>query len=239
MQNTLQQLADDARAAGVQSVTLFAPAVRYRSTNNSEFSPCMDWAAELWLIHSEPMFTNPVLAGVVRFLTLRLGEQDIAPMLAALPGAGRFANLFGGRWLSDEVEAQFHDVEIDSAVLVTDAVIATPLRGHDLGPWMVADVIYRMLNANGAALVASTPSFNPSSTAADFEASERITAQWRKAGFSPIRSNPVFSGLSTASASLKRARDGLAHIADSKLSLSIGTLKPCEDLNRIAAADDL
>jgi hypothetical protein len=29
--------------------TLFAPAMRYRSTNDSQFDPCMDWRADLLL----------------------------------------------------------------------------------------------------------------------------------------------------------------------------------------------
>ena len=33
-----------------EATTLFAPTVRYASTNDSQFDPCMDWRAELFQV---------------------------------------------------------------------------------------------------------------------------------------------------------------------------------------------
>lgn len=66
------------------ATTLFAPTVRYVSTNDSQFDPCMDWRAELWLGQFDIVDEPDVLGGYADFLTIRLGEHSIADMLDSL-----------------------------------------------------------------------------------------------------------------------------------------------------------
>jgi hypothetical protein len=77
------------------ATTLFAPTVRYASTNDTQFDPCMDWRAELWLGHLGIVDEPDVLGGYADFLTIRLGEHSIADMLDSLSqDAENFAGLF-------------------------------------------------------------------------------------------------------------------------------------------------
>lgn len=55
------------RPSVVASTTLFAPTVRYASTNESQFDPCMDWRAELWLGHLDIVDGPDVLGGYADF----------------------------------------------------------------------------------------------------------------------------------------------------------------------------
>jgi hypothetical protein len=45
---TVRGLGDRIREFG-PNATLFAPGIRYRSMNDSQFVPCLDWRAELVL----------------------------------------------------------------------------------------------------------------------------------------------------------------------------------------------
>jgi hypothetical protein len=49
------------------ATTLFAPTVRYASTNESQFEPCMDWRAELWLGHLDIVEEPDVRGGYAIF----------------------------------------------------------------------------------------------------------------------------------------------------------------------------
>ena len=119
----------------------------------------MDWRADLWLSQLEFDDSASVVGGSVDFLTIRLGEELVANLLDALSGeAEYFAGLFDGKWLDDDVQGQFHAVPIDTALIVLDVFVAEPLRGHHLGPWMVADVVYRMLpSTSGIVLLSPDP----------------------------------------------------------------------------------
>jgi hypothetical protein len=66
--------------SGSYATTLIAPTVRYASTNDSQFDPCMDWRAELWLGHLDIVDAPDVLGGYADYLTIRLGEHSIADM---------------------------------------------------------------------------------------------------------------------------------------------------------------
>ena len=127
-----------------EATTLFAPTVRYASTNDSQFDPCMDWRAELWLGQLDIVDAPDVLGGYADFLTIRLGEDSIADMLDSLSqDTENFAGLFDGKYVADSVRDQFREPFSTVLILMT-VLVAEPLRGHDLGAWLAAEVIARM-----------------------------------------------------------------------------------------------
>jgi hypothetical protein len=129
------------------NATLFAPEIRYRSTNDSQFDPCMDWRAEMVLGRLDVSDYPDVLGGYVDFLTIRLGEESIPVMLDSLSSdAENFAGLFDGRFVAYSVQDQFEE-PFNSVLILLTVFVAEPLRGHDLGAWMVAEVISRMASA--------------------------------------------------------------------------------------------
>jgi hypothetical protein len=120
------------------ATTLCAPTVRYASTNDSQFDPCMDWRAELWLGHLDTVDEPDVLGGYADFLTIRLGEHSIADMLDSLSqDAENFAGLFDGKYVADSVQEQFQE-PFNTVLILLTVLVAEPLRGHDLGAWLAA-----------------------------------------------------------------------------------------------------
>ena len=99
-----------------EATTLFAPTVRYASTNESQVDPCMDWRAELWLRQLDIVDAPDVLGGYADFLTIRLGEDSIADMLDSLSqDAENFAGLFDGKYVADSVQDQFRSLSARSS----------------------------------------------------------------------------------------------------------------------------
>ena len=230
---TLHELATDVGDEGAATVTLFAPELHYTSTNQSEYPACMDWRADLWLSQLEFDDSATVVGGSVDFLTVRLGEEHVANLLDALSGqAEYFAGLFDGRWLDDDMQEQFHAMPIDTALIVVDVFVAEPLRGNHLGPWMVADVVYRMLpSTSGIVVLSPDPATDDDDvTVTNLFALEKLTNHWARAGLDPIATMPEFLGQSTAYTALTPARATLAGVAEKTITVTVGALATCTDL---------
>jgi hypothetical protein len=204
------------------ATTLFAPTVRYASTNESQFDPCMDWRAELWLAHLDIVDEPDVLGGYADFLTIRLGEHSIADMLDALSSdAENFAGLFDGKYVADSVQDQFQE-PFNTALILLTVFVAEPLRGHDLGVWLAAEVIARMASVSDTfVLLYPHPAGETPEDVSEIQAIDALNRYWRKAGLVPLDEHPGFLGQSTAYTALPAARCALQHAEDVEIRVDM------------------
>jgi hypothetical protein len=204
------------------NATLFAPGIRYRSTNDSQFDPCLDWRAELVLGRLDHVDCPDVLGGYVDFLTIRLGEESIPVMLDSLSSdAENFAGLFDGRFVAYSVQDQFEE-PFNSVLILLTVFVAEPLRGHDLGAWMAAEVISRMASVTDTlVLLYPHPAGETPDNVSEIEAIDVLNRYWRKVGLVQIDDRPGFLGQSTAFTALPEARQALRHVEDVEIPVDI------------------
>jgi hypothetical protein len=204
------------------NATLFAPGIRYRSTNDSQFDPCLDWRAELVLGRLDHVDCPDVLGGYVDFLTIRLGEESIPVMLDSLSSdAENFAGLFDGRFAAYSVQDKFEE-PFNSVLILLTVFVAEPLRGHDLGAWMAAEVISRMASATDTlVLLYPHPAGETPENVSEIEAIDALNRYWRKVGLVQIDDHPGFLGQSTAFTALPEARRALRHVEDVEIPADI------------------
>ena len=205
---------------------LFAPTVRYVSTNDSQFDPCMDWRAELWLGHLDIVDEPDVLGGYADFLTIRLGEHPIADLLDSLSqDAENFAGLFDGSYVAGSVQDQFHE-PFNTVLILLTVFVAKPLRGHDLGAWLAAEVIARMASVTDTlVLLYPHPAGETPEDVSEIQAIDALNRYWRKAGLVPIDEHPGFLGQSTAYTALPDARCELQHVQDVQIPVDTRALR--------------
>ncbi|WP_433664712.1 hypothetical protein ACQPW1_22730 [Nocardia sp. CA-128927] len=159
---TLAELAQQIRPTGTDSIALGGATVRYRSLNTSEYDPCMDWCAQLWMTVDAPEGYDDtwLCVGCVDFLTIRLGRELVgADLLDSYSQAAvEFSPLFDGVWLDDAVQQQFDATPVNDIIIVLSAELAPPVRGHQLGAWMISEITARMLSSHdGMVLVSPVP----------------------------------------------------------------------------------
>lgn len=229
MATTLHKLADELSAQGVDAVTLSAPQIRYRSTNQSRFSSCMDWRAEICLRPMGLRSCPAIRGGFVDFLTIRMDEDPIADILQTLDRRiAHFASLFDGKSIADSVAFQFEDTTIDTVLLLTRAFVVEPLRGHALGAWMAAETIHRMLDTfNGLVVTFPHP---PTNAVADIsmsamEAVDRRNRCWHKVGLEPLHQHPGYLGHSTSHTAIPDARKTLHKVGHGQISAKVHDLR--------------
>jgi hypothetical protein len=211
-------------------VTLFAPKARFVSTDDSQFDAMMAWRAELELAYLDEGDTPEVFGGYADFLTIRLGEHPVAELLDSLSqDAENFADLFDGDDVNYSVEDAFSGaMPFNRALIVTMAFVAHPLRGHDLGAWLVAEVIARMAGAaDTLVLLYPSPADAQTGDTAELEAVSALTRYWQRAGLMPIDGHPGFLGQSTAYTTLPEARRALRVVED--VQISVPTSQIVED----------
>lgn len=208
-------------------VTLHDPTIRYRSTNTSEYDAAMDWRADM-LLTPIRFGREPIVGGHVDFVTIRLGETDVAPMLDCLGGnAGLFDGLFDGPYLSAAVEDQFMDVAFNNVLIILNAHIEPPLRGHSLGAWMVAEVIARMGAVVDTLVVLHPhPTPAPDDHALQVGAIATLDMYWRKVGVIPLDADPRFLAHTTAYEALSTSREALTDVRDMPVRLPAATALP-------------
>jgi hypothetical protein len=68
----LDKLAVELATHGVDTVHLSSPQIRCRSANQSRFSECTDWRAEMWLRPLDWEGCPPILGGYVTPVPARL-----------------------------------------------------------------------------------------------------------------------------------------------------------------------
>lgn len=203
--------------------TLFAPRVRFVSTRESQFDAMMSWRAELEMDYLDDGDTPRVLVGYADFLTIRIGEHPIADLLDSVSqDAEHFAVLFDDDDVNDEVQEQFSDaMPFNRILIVTMVLVAEPLRGHDLGAWLVSEVIARMAGAiDTLVLLYPYPAVNPTGEVSELRAVNRLGEYWRRTGLEHIEAYPEFLGQSTAYTSLPQARQALSGIEDVQISVA-------------------
>ncbi len=204
------------------TTTLCAPTVRFASTNESPFDPCMDWRAELRLGHVDVVDEPDVLGGYADFLTIRLGEHPIAEMLDSLSqDAENFAGLFDGKYVADSVQEQFPE-PFNTILILLTVFVAEPLRGHDLGAWLAAEVIARMASVSDTlVLLYPHPAGETPEDVSEIQAIDALNRYWRKAGLVPLDEHPGFLGQSTAYTALPNARDELHNVEDVRIAVDM------------------
>lgn len=145
---SLAALADLAEEEGRSTVDLLSPRVRFRSVGHSDLDACLDWFAEL-IMTVDIDDADDVVVGSLDFTVIRLGTEDpIALCLDQFDGDHEMlAGLFDGNQLAEQVEEQYETLTVvTEAVLIPNiAFVTEPLRGHDLGLWLVSETIHRML----------------------------------------------------------------------------------------------
>ena len=201
------------------TATLFAPKVRYTSTGESQFDAMMTWRAELELAYLSESDTPKVLAGYAEFLIIRVGEHPIADMLDSLSqDAENFAELFDDDDVADSVQEQFEDSPFNRILIITVVSIASPLRGHDLGAWLVAEVIDRMASPiDTLVLLDPHPIDEQPDDAAEATAVEALSLHWQRVGLQPI--GDAFLGQATAYRHVSDARANLKAVADLEITV--------------------
>lgn len=207
------------------TATLFAPKVRFTSTGESQFDAMMTWCAELELAHLSEDDTSVVLGGYAEFLIIRVGEHPIADLLDSLSqDAENFAELFDDDDVAYSVQEQFGDSPFNRILIITAVSIASPLRGHDLGAWLVAEVIDRMASPlDTLVLLCPHPLAKPASDAAEAAAVEALSRHWQRIGLQPVGGGIL--GQATAYRYLSDARATLKAVADLQISVPTSLIR--------------
>ncbi|WP_405183657.1 hypothetical protein [Nocardia sp. NBC_01377] len=234
MSITLAELAAPLRECGSEVLSLAAPMLRYRSLNTTEYvAASMDWCAQVWMsVEDLPGYDGEqVCVGCVDFLTIRLGRELIGDDVldSHSQDAVEFAPLFEGAWLAGAVAEQFDATTINDVLVVLSVELASPLRGHRLGAWMVSEISDRMLSSHDGLIVLSPAADTPPS---DQLAARRLERYWRTAGVAPIAAHPRFLGQASAYTTLEDAREGLAATADLRLQVTAAELPHHNDHHR-------
>lgn len=206
---------------------LFAPKVRFLSTNESQFDSMMTWRAEFEMAYRDGEGDTPeVVGGYAEFLTIRLGEHPIAELLDSLSqDALRFAPLFEEDDVDDSVQSQFDDAPFNRLLIITMVFVAEPLRGHNLGAWLVAEVIARMAGAiDTLVLLHPYPADMQTGDPAEPTAVKALHAFWQRTGLAPLRAHPGILGQSTAYTALPVARRTLRPVESVQIAVPTSSI---------------
>ena len=201
------------------STTLFDPGVYYLSTDESQFDAMMTWRAELELAYLDEGDKPYVLGGYADFLIIRVGEHPIDDLLDSLSqDTEHFAELFDGDDVADEVQEQFEDSAFNQILIITLVEIAAPLRGHDLGAWLIAEVIDQMASPLGTlVLLYPHPVGEQAEGAAEAASVKALSQYWQRVGLQPVGDG--FLGQVTVYRYLSAARAGLTDVEDVRITV--------------------
>lgn len=183
---------------------------------------------------------DDVVVGSLDFTVIRLGTADpIALCLDQFDGDHEMlAGLFDGNQLTEQVEEQYETLTVvTEAVLIPNiAFVTEPLRGHDLGVWLVAETIHRML-PTGMVLMrpypvlstGSDPDPDPDADSVQItvldSAIGRLSDHFGRCGLTPVESAPWALGMSTAFEALAVARSLLGAVGSTTVSLTLEQLR--------------
>ncbi|WP_157124326.1 hypothetical protein [Nocardia pseudovaccinii] len=224
---TLREIAEQAQNDGRETLSLGGPLVRYRSINTSEFDACMDWCAQLWM-HVDEYDDTAVCVGCIDFLTIRLGREHVGADIldSYCQGAVEFSPLFDREWLDEQVQQQFEATPINDVLVVLTAQLAPPVRGHQLGAWMISQISDRMLSSHDGLIVLSPISDQTDGTSTvGRRARQRLDRYWRTSGLVPIDAHPEFLGQATAYNALDKARTALAPVAAQDITVAVQAIR--------------
>ncbi|MFC9841133.1 hypothetical protein ACFVKB_46420 [Rhodococcus sp. NPDC127530] len=240
---SLAAVADLAEEEGQGIVELFAPRVRFRSVGHSDLDACLDWFAEL-VMTVDIDDADDVIVGSLDFTVIRLGTGDpIALCLDQFDGDHEMlAGLFDGNQLAEQVAEQYETLTVvTEAVLIPNiAFVTEPLRGHDLGLWLVAETIHRMLPTGMVLMwpypvlttdsvlatdLGADPDADPVQIAALDSAIGRLSDHFARCGLTPVESAPWALGMSTTFEALTVARSHLGAAGRTTVSLTLDQLR--------------
>ena len=240
---SLGALADLVEEEGRSTVELLWPRVRFRSVGHSDLDACLDWFAEL-IMTVDIDDADDVVVGSLDFTVIRLGTEDpIAMCLDQFDGDHEMlAGLFDGNQLAEQVEAQYETLTVvTEAVLIPNITFVTePLRGHDLGLWLVAETIHRMLPTGivlmwpypvltTGSILGSDPDADPDADPVHIAALDsaigRLSDHFERCGLTPVESAPWALGMSTTFEALEVARSRLGAVRRTTVSLSLDQLR--------------
>ncbi len=210
------------------TATLFAPSVRFFSSGESQFDAMMTWRAELELAYEADGEFADVLAGYADFLTIRVGEHPIADLLDSLSqDADHFSGLFADDDINDALQEQFDDVPFNRILIVTMVCVAEPLRGHELGAWLVSEVIASMAGAiDTLVLLYPHPADTETEDGSVLAAVNTLANYWLRVGLVPLDGHPEFLGQATAYNALPNARDKLRSVSNVEISVAARHIRP-------------
>ncbi|OKH72787.1 hypothetical protein EB73_08345 [Mycobacterium sp. SWH-M3] len=182
----------------------------------------MTWRAELELAYLDDLDegdTPNVLGGYADFLIVRVGEHPIDDLLDSLSqDAEHFAELFDGDDVAYDVQGQFEDSAFNRILIITLVEIASPLRGYDLGAWLVAEVIDRMASPlDTLVLLYPYPVGDQADDAVEVAGVAALTRYWQRVGLVPVGEG--FLGQATAYRYLQDARAGLKGVAEVRVTV--------------------
>ncbi|HRD11742.1 MAG TPA: hypothetical protein PLI79_07760 [Mycobacterium sp.] len=118
------------------------------------------------------------------------------------------------------MQEQWEDAPFNRILIVTHVEIAEPLRGQDLGLWLVAEVIARMSSPiDTLVLLYPDPAAPRVSAVAEVTGAEALMRYWQRCGLVPIGHRPQFLGATTAYSYLARARTALRSVNDVRITV--------------------
>lgn len=136
----------------------------------------------------------------------------------------QFAELFDDDDVAGTVQSQFDDAPFNRILIITDVEIASPLRGHDLGAWLVAEVIDRMASPTDTLVLLQS---EPAGQASELSGVSALSKYWERVGLEAIQDHREFMGQATAYSHVTRARAALSAIAEAEFTVS--TSQICEE----------
>ncbi len=224
---TLLELADDLDPAA--EATLMFPTVRFRSHTQGAIDRCLDWRADIVMLSDSG---HDVLVGYVDFLVARSAETPGVSFAEILDSYSsdteHFSILFAHDWLRPDIEEQF-DVSADYAVLALKIYVEPLMRGHQIGPWALAEVAHHMLPSHTGLIIVPAGGEDGESTVemTDFERRRGThrARHWTDAGLVPLQSSPEFLCGSAAYTHMDTARQALADTAAATFALSAATIR--------------
>ena len=196
--------------------------------NHSDLDACLDWFAELTMM-TDLDDLEEVVVGSLDFALIRLGGDPIALCLDQFDSDHEMlAGLFDGNQLIEQIEEQYETLIAPTEVVLVPniAFVTEPLRGHDLGAWLVAETIHRMLPAG---IVLMWPYPVESSGSAEVEeldrAIGRLSRYFQSCGLTPVESAPWALGMSTVFDALTEARARLGAVRGTSVSITLDDLR--------------
>lgn len=203
------------------TATLCAPKVRYTSTFESQFDAMNTWRAELELSYLDDGDTPDVLAGYADFLIIRVGEHPIDDLLDSISqDAAHFTELFDKDDVAAAVQEQFDDAPFNRVLIITLVTVGTPIRRHDLGAWLVAELIDRMASPTDTLVLLYPYPVGPDTDkASELAAVHALSSYWQRVGLQPIAAQPQVLGQATAYSHLPNARAELSAVAHVKITV--------------------
>lgn len=216
----LQEAVDAAAEHDDTMTRLIAPVVSFASTSRGAPQELTAWRANLEMFDIDGLVGDELIhVGFADFTVVRVARGYPIEELLTVWGSERaqlYSGLFEGDDLAPGVEAEFGDaMAINTVILIESVVIAELARGHDLGAWLVSEIVARMSGPlDTLVLMYPFPAVARTGEADELAAVTALTAHWAKAGLTPVPDAPMFLGAATGYAGLGETHERLTAAVD-------------------------